>query len=119
MNPFTIVHMHIYILFHNVYYFYYNICACLFVCPVLSEQSAVVVHIGGLISQEGSLTCYLPVLVQGVLGDILEEGTVEPETEPETNTNTQADEESASGMRPGSAESEPPVTRKRTIREDE
>ena len=82
-------------------------------------------HIRGLIGQEGSLTCYLPVLVQSVLGDILEEGTVdpgssaEPESDTQVGTDTRAEGYATNGTRSGDSESELVVTRKRTIREDE
>lgn len=68
-----------------------------------------VVHIRGLVGAEGSLTCYLPVLVQGGLEDILldEGGALGPEYEADPS------------MGPPDSDSMPPVatTRKRTIQE--
>lgn len=70
-----------------------------------------VVHIRGLVGAEGSLTCYLPVLVQGGLEDILldEGGAIGPEYEADPS------------MDPPDSENLPRVatTRKRTIQEND
>lgn len=98
---------------------------------VLSEQSAVVVHVNGLLGTQGSLTCYLPVLIQGGLEDFLEgdgesatgheietEIGTGAETEAPVGTESQMGMEESSQIRPDNTDSMRSEGRKRKIQDD-